>query len=52
MQRRFPRDEDGNNDPGNGTYLEEKTLLNVKFQKEMRTVFGVAMKLEVDAMLP
>ena len=46
MQRRFPRDEDGNYDPSNGTYLEEKTLLNVNFQKEMRAVFGVAMKLD------
>ena len=46
MQRRFPRDEDGNYDPSNGTYLKEKTLLNVKFQKEMRAVFGVAMKLD------
>ncbi len=46
MQRRFPQDEDGNYDPSNGTYLEEKTLLNVKFQKKMRADFGVEMKLD------
>ncbi len=46
MQMRFPQDEDGNYDPSNGTYLEEKTLLIVKCQKEMRTVFGVAIKLD------
>ena len=46
MQRIFPRDEDGNYDPSNVTYLKEKTLLNVKFQKRMIAVFGVAMKLD------
>ena len=47
-QTQFPRDEFGNYDPENGTYRDQKTLLNVKYEKEMRGCFGVAIRVGED----
>ena len=43
-QRRFPRDSEGNYDPENGTYRDEKVALQVKYAKQVRFSFGVAIR--------
>ena len=47
-QTQFPRDEFGKYDPDDGTYRDQKTLLNVKYEKEMQGCFGVAIKVDED----
>jgi hypothetical protein len=47
-QTQFLQDEFGNYDPDNGTYRKQKTLLNVKYKKEMCACFRVAIRGDED----
>ncbi len=45
-QVQFPRDENGQYNAENGTYLDRKKALQVKFPQEARLCLGVAVKLD------